>query len=100
MVTGRMTGDAELPAITLGAFGFFVWVRERIGAVGKWETCFWFSTFPSAFAVGLCGMWESRSDFQGLWESGVCFPSVRHFHRQGFYSAADSVFAFLACSTR
>ena len=29
-------------------------------AVGKWETCFWFSTFPSAFVVDAVGMWESR----------------------------------------
>jgi hypothetical protein len=41
--------------------------------VGKWETCFWFSTFPSALAVGLCGMWESRSDFQGLWKAVCAF---------------------------
>ena len=41
--------------------------------MGKWETCFWFSTFPSASSSGLCGMWESRSDFQGLWEAGFAF---------------------------
>src|SRR3954452_22651359 len=31
-----------------------------LAAVGKWETCFWFSTFPSAFVAGAVGMWESR----------------------------------------
>jgi hypothetical protein len=35
--------------------------------VGKWETCFWFSTFPRR--AGAVGRWESRSDFQGLWET-------------------------------
>ena len=35
--------------------------------MGKWETCFWFSTFPRL--VGAVGMWKSRSDFQGLWET-------------------------------
>src|SRR5258707_1836985 len=44
-------------------FGF----RERRQQVGKWETCFWFSTFPRV--VEAVGMWESRSDFQGLWET-------------------------------
>ena len=49
--------------------------------------------------VGLCGMWESRSDFQGLWKA-VCA-----FHQSvistGFgYSDWVSCFAFLACSTR
>jgi hypothetical protein len=56
--------------------------------------------FSIRFVVGLLGMWESRSDFQGVMESGVCFPSVHHFHRQVFYSVAGSVFAFLACSMR
>ena len=28
--------------------------------MGKWETCFWFSTFPSALVVGAVEMWESR----------------------------------------
>ena len=28
--------------------------------MGKWETCFWFSTFPSAFVAGAVEMWESR----------------------------------------
>ena len=42
-----------------GSFCF--WFRKKeIGAVEKWETCFWFSTFPSAVVVGAVGMWESR----------------------------------------
>ena len=43
-----------------------VCLRERRQQVGKLETCFWFSTFPRV--AGAVGMWESRSDFQGLWE--------------------------------
>src|SRR4051812_34091677 len=38
----------------------FAFEREGFGAVGKWKTCFWFSTFPSALVVGAVGMWESR----------------------------------------
>ena len=34
--------------------------KRGFGAVGKWETCCWFSTFPSALVVGAVGMWESR----------------------------------------
>ena len=47
--------------------------RER---TVRWESgkpAFWFSTFPSAIAVDLSGMWESRSDFQGRWEAGCAF---------------------------
>ena len=29
--------------------------------------------FSIRFVVGLCGMWESRSDFQGLWKAGCAF---------------------------
>src|SRR6266567_3185833 len=42
-------------------------------AVGKWETCFWFSTFPSASSPELwkCGNLAcSRRDFQGSVETG------------------------------
>lgn len=36
--------------------------------VGKWESCFWISTFPSGLVVGAVGMCESPAfgDFQGL----------------------------------
>jgi hypothetical protein len=37
-------------------------------AVGKWESWFWISSFP-AVAVEAVGMWESRSDSQGRWET-------------------------------
>ena len=47
-------------------------------AVGKWETCSWFSTFPSAFIVGAVEMWESRPLLarfpRGSWKEGeACF---------------------------
>ncbi len=44
--------------------------------VEKWETCFWFSTFPSRSAAAV-GMWKSRGLCEiskGLWEAGeTCF---------------------------
>ena len=50
---------------------FLFWGRG-IEAVGKWETCFWFSTFPSAFVAGAVEMWESRRLLarfpRGLWK--------------------------------
>ena len=55
--------------------------------------------FSIRFVVGLWGMWESRSDFQGLWKAGVLSISPS-FPQARFYSVAGSVFAFLACSTR
>src|SRR5215472_512047 len=39
---------------------FFCFSRYLLGAVGKWETCFWFSTFPSALVAGAGEMWGSR----------------------------------------
>jgi len=45
--------------------------RGREAGVGKWKTCFWFSTFPDRFA-GAVGMWESRLPLarfpRGLWK--------------------------------
>jgi hypothetical protein len=42
--------------------------------VGKWKTCFWFSTFPSALIVEAVGMWESRPPLarfpRGSWKEG------------------------------
>src|SRR6476660_2404402 len=60
--------------------------RERIGAVGKWKTCFWFPTFPSALVVGTVGMWESRRVVaripKGLVERGGSLLLAFHaFHR-------------------
>jgi hypothetical protein len=48
---------AGATARLLLCFGF---ENKGIGAVGKWKTCFWFSTFPSALVAGAVGMWESR----------------------------------------
>src|SRR5947209_19921093 len=64
--------------------------RERVEAVllresrggGKVGNLLLVFQFSIRFVVGLLGMWESRSDFQGLWKAGWCFPSVRHFQRQ------------------
>lgn len=39
---------------------FWLLGKRELGAVGKWETGFWFSTFPSALVAGAVGMWESR----------------------------------------
>jgi hypothetical protein len=36
---------------------YFGFSRYLLGAVGKWETCFWFSTFPSALVAGAVEMW-------------------------------------------
>jgi hypothetical protein len=42
--------------------------------VGKWKTCFGFSTFPSALVVGAVGMWETRPRLarfpRGSWKEG------------------------------
>ena len=51
---------------------WLIFVREQ--QVGKWETGLWFSTFPRR--AGAVGMWESRSDFQGLWETEGNLGSV------------------------
>lgn len=75
-----------------------VFLRERRGGgkVGNLPLVFQFSI---RFDVGLLGMWESRSDFQGLWKAGCAFhQSVISTGNR--YSAGDSAFAFLACSTR
>jgi hypothetical protein len=55
------------------------WFREKgFVAVGKWETCFWFSTFPSAcFPPELwkCGISPVLGEIpKGLWKQGeACF---------------------------
>ncbi|HEY7098670.1 MAG TPA: hypothetical protein VH437_18220 [Terriglobales bacterium] len=43
-------------------------VREMAQGVQSRE-----SHFSIRFVVGLSGMWESRSDFQGLWKAGCAF---------------------------
>jgi hypothetical protein len=55
-----------------GLLSWWVWLGEQ--QVGRWETCLWFSTFPRR--AGAVGMWESRSDFQGLWETEGNLGSV------------------------
>ena len=62
--TGRCHGAAARSAATAGGAiasppWFFCFSRYLLGAVGKWETCFWFSTFPSALVAGAVEMWES-----------------------------------------
>src|SRR3981189_2580146 len=47
------------------SFLWLVWLRKQ--QVGKGQTCLWFATSPRR--AGAVGMWESRSDFQGLWET-------------------------------
>ena len=47
-------------------------------AVGKWETCFWFSTFPSAcfrWSCGNVGISPVLGEIpKGLWKEGeACF---------------------------
>src|SRR5207249_234098 len=75
-------------------------------AVGKWETCFWFSTFPSASSPELwkCGNlacpWR---DFQGAVERGGSLLLAFHaFHSHAISTALFpsrfSVFAPTAAS--
>jgi hypothetical protein len=63
--------------------------------VGKWETCFWFSTFPSAVVVGAAGNVGISPPFgeisKGLVERVGSrffgfprFPQARHFHGSSF----------------
>ena len=69
---------------------FFIPGERGFVAVGKWETCFWFSTFPSAFVAGAVEMWESRPLLarfpRGCGKRGKAasafprFPWTRHFH--------------------
>ena len=74
-------------------FGFWFSERERWlssrAVVGKWETCFWFSTFPWTRSRAV-GMWESRAFCEiskGRWKAWKPalgfprFPRARHFHR-------------------
>jgi hypothetical protein len=77
----------------------FVFLGERIVRWESGKPGFGFPLFHPLRRrpVGNVGIAQR---FPRAVESGVCFPSVRHFHRQWFYSVAASVFAFLACSTR
>jgi len=69
---------SDPPLGLLSEFGFGLEQQ-----VGKWETCFWFSTFPRR--VGTVGMWESQRDFQGLWKEMENPPLVfLAFHNPSF----------------
>ena len=52
-------------------------LQGLLSEIGCWE---------GIVVVGAVGMWESRSDFQGRWETReTClwfssFPTARHFH--------------------
>ncbi len=76
-----------------GLLSWFVVNKKQ--QVGKWETCFWFSTFPRR--AGAVGMWESRSDFQGLWETKGNLGSVFLVFHASVISAAlsGSIYALL-----
>jgi hypothetical protein len=61
-ITPDLFGGREAPPRAGGearpCFGFSSFVlreKQQTGAVGKWKTCFWFSTFPSAPRRRSCG---------------------------------------------
>src|ERR1700680_4103244 len=59
-------------------------------AVGKWETWFWFSTFPrpSRRSCGNVGISRSLRDFQGMVGRGEILPLDFHaFHRSAISTA-------------
>ena len=60
--------------------------------MGKWKTCFGFSTFPSALVVGGCGNVGISPAFgeipKGLVERGGSMPLAFHaFHSPGISTA-------------
>src|ERR1700736_403097 len=71
-----------------------------------------FSVSERGNIVGAVGMWESRSDFQGLWETQgkpvvgfPRFPHARHFHspprffmRCAFYAGWPALSAWRSAS--
>src|SRR5580698_6859431 len=74
---------APRPTSFLG-FGFGKKAKRTVGRVarvGKWETGFWFSTFPSGLRRAV-GMWESRAVGEiskGRWKEGescFCFSTL------------------------
>ena len=84
----RAEGEARpRPWFTPGERGFV--------AVGKWETCFWFSTFPSACfrrSCGNVGISRSLRDFQGTVGRGEILPLDFHaFHRSAISTARFSL---------
>lgn len=80
------------------------------GGMGKWETCFWFSTFPGRLAPAV-GMWESRclcEISKGLWEEWeACFwlstpstvpPFPRPFSGPSNRIGAEMAIRFCRCA--
>ncbi len=68
--------------------------------MGKWETCFWFSTFPRRSRRS-CGNACFRRDFQGAVERGENLLLVFHaFHSPAISTALFrlSFFSVLAAS--
>jgi hypothetical protein len=57
--------------------------------VGKWETCLWFSTFPSAFVAGAVGISPSLGEIsKGLVERvGSLLLAFHSFHSPGISTA-------------
>jgi hypothetical protein len=80
---GRRAKPARSPGLVPGERGFV--------AVGKWETCFWFSTFPSACfrrSCGNVGISRCLRDFQGTVGRGEILPLDFHsFHRSAISTA-------------
>src|SRR5215217_848606 len=103
MKSGEENEAAQRPTSLL-----WFWVfREREqelssrAAMGKWETCFWFSTFPwpRSWAVG---MWESRAllrDSQGaVGRVGKLVLLFHSFHGPGISTAPGSVIGIAAAA--
>ena len=51
----RRRGRGAKPARVWLFSSFVLREKQQTGAVGKWKTCFWFSTFPSAPRRRSCG---------------------------------------------
>jgi len=90
----RATGPT---IVVLKVFRSVSRIHRREPRVGKWETCFWFSTFPSGAKPG-CGNVEisrRRRDFQGAVGRVGNLLSVFHaFHGPGISTALLLGYAF------
>src|ERR1700757_2799615 len=87
---------------------FFLAPQALAGTVGKWESWFWISTFPSSRRWAFAFDWFVLKNVQmavavGMWKSPVLrfpsvggnggkpsfgfpwFPPTRHFHGHCFY---------------
>jgi len=54
---------------------------EGLGKAVRDDSFLKFEFRESVAAVEAVGMWESRSDFQALWEGPEGLSTERHFHR-------------------